>query len=373
MSLFPDCFKVIRGAPWIVAGPPSCRQACPRHSSTSLQCSQTYRLRCQACSRCSQVLPGAPKVLSGTPRYSQTYHNHSHGTPVPVIRDSSYSEGRPECPPRVWYSSNIDASKFTLHIYSDTAWGFQWLKYILLMSQAAKCPSYSPINRWPCSMPQAFKCRPTQNSVSGAPGLGHLLHPEGMGLGCCYTRSIGGGWIRSQNDFHLSCSSNDLKIGDWERFNGVGIVHSMGEFHSRVGDFGTQRHSRHCQWRTGVQSIPETQFFALSPVGDRDNSTPLATGTCISLSTNSGGNYAQSGRDLQDFHRQDETFIRFQTPEPVACGKHKSYPHWSDHQYWWPGHRKEYPPDVIWNLYIQSETINQQLTFLLSTEFWDFW
>jgi len=37
-------------------------------------------------------LPGAPKVLSGASRCSQTCHNHSHGTPVAVIRDPSYSE-----------------------------------------------------------------------------------------------------------------------------------------------------------------------------------------------------------------------------------------------------------------------------------------
>ena len=80
------------------------------------------------------VLPGVPNVLSGAPRCSQTYHNHSHGTPVPVIRDPSYSEGRQECPPRVWYSPEIDASKFTLHILSDTAGVFQWLEYILLMN-----------------------------------------------------------------------------------------------------------------------------------------------------------------------------------------------------------------------------------------------
>jgi len=81
----------------------------------------------------SQALPGAPKVLSGAPRCSQTYHNHSHGTPVAVICDPSYSEGRQECHPRVWYSPEIDASKITLHILSDTAGVFQWLKYILLM------------------------------------------------------------------------------------------------------------------------------------------------------------------------------------------------------------------------------------------------
>jgi len=118
-KVFPDCSTVTRGAPrfvtgapWFVTGAPSCSQACPW---------------------CSQMLPAAPKVLSGTPRCSQTYHNHSHGTPVAVIRDPRYSEGRQECPPMVWYSPEIDTSKFTLHILSDTPGVFQWLKYILLM------------------------------------------------------------------------------------------------------------------------------------------------------------------------------------------------------------------------------------------------
>jgi len=88
------------------------------------------------------VLPGAPKVLSAAPRCSQTYHNHSHGTPVPVIRDPSYSEGRPECPPKVWYSPDIDPSEFTLHILSDTPGDFQWLNYILLMQYARKWDSW---------------------------------------------------------------------------------------------------------------------------------------------------------------------------------------------------------------------------------------
>jgi len=81
----------------------------------------------------SVTLPGAPKVLSGTLMSSQSYHNHSHSSPVPVMRDPSYSQGRLECPPRVWYSPEIDASKFTLHILSDTPGDSQWLKYILLM------------------------------------------------------------------------------------------------------------------------------------------------------------------------------------------------------------------------------------------------
>jgi len=86
----------------------------------------------------SPAIPGAPNVLSGAPRCSQTYHNHSHGTPVAVIRDPSYSEGRPECPPRVWYFPEIDPFKFTLHIISDTPGGFQRLKYILLMHDTSE-------------------------------------------------------------------------------------------------------------------------------------------------------------------------------------------------------------------------------------------
>jgi len=84
------------------------------------------------------LLPGAPKVLSGAPRCSQTYHNRSNGTPVPVIGDLSYPEGRPECPHRVWYSPEIDASKFPLHIRSDTPGDFHSLKYIMLMNGVMK-------------------------------------------------------------------------------------------------------------------------------------------------------------------------------------------------------------------------------------------
>ena len=125
----------------------------PRLFYCDSRCSQTCRQRFQVCRRRSQVLPdlsyalpglsptlpGAPKVLSGAPRCSQTYHNHSHGTPVAVIRDPSYSEGRPECPPRVWYSPEIDASKFTLHILSDTPGVFRWRRYILLIIVVRLC------------------------------------------------------------------------------------------------------------------------------------------------------------------------------------------------------------------------------------------
>jgi len=68
-----------------------------------------------------------------SPRCSQTSHNCCHGAPIPVIRDPSHSDGRPECPPTVWFSPDIDASKFTLRLLSHTPGGSQWLKYILLM------------------------------------------------------------------------------------------------------------------------------------------------------------------------------------------------------------------------------------------------
>jgi hypothetical protein len=67
----------------------------------------------------SPALPGAPSLVVRAPRV--------------VVHAPSYSEGRQECPPIVWYSPELDASKFTLHILSDTPGGFQWLKYILLM------------------------------------------------------------------------------------------------------------------------------------------------------------------------------------------------------------------------------------------------
>jgi len=142
MSFFPDCSTVIRGASRFVAGAPRCSQACcggsqacHRHSQTCCRPSHVCRWRSQIGHRRSQDLPGSPKVLSSAPRCSQTYHNYFYGTPVQVIRDPSDSEGGPEWPLMAWYSPEIGASKFTLHILSDTLGGFQWSKYILLMVQ----------------------------------------------------------------------------------------------------------------------------------------------------------------------------------------------------------------------------------------------
>ena len=66
-----------------------------------------------------EVLPGLLPALPGAPSL--------------VVGAPSYTEGRQECPPRVWYSPEIDASKFPLHILSVAPGGFQWLTYSLLM------------------------------------------------------------------------------------------------------------------------------------------------------------------------------------------------------------------------------------------------
>ena len=77
--------------------------------------------------------------LGDSPRCSQNYHNRSPYAPVRVIRDPSYSKGRPECPPRVWFSPEIYASNVTLRLLSHTLGGSQWQKYSLLMH----CPETS--------------------------------------------------------------------------------------------------------------------------------------------------------------------------------------------------------------------------------------
>jgi len=126
-----NCWTISSSYDFQVRQQSSQRQCC--FSQTALLWFEVLPAMLSALPGFSPVLPGAPKVLSGARRCSQPYQTHSDGTPVPVIRDPSYSEGRPVCPPRVWYSPDIVASKFTLHILSDTPGGFQSLKEILLM------------------------------------------------------------------------------------------------------------------------------------------------------------------------------------------------------------------------------------------------
>jgi len=77
-------------------------------------------------------------------------------TPVPVIRDPSHSEHLPEYHPMVWYPPDIDASKYRLHILSDTPGGFYRLEYILMIkdkSTTSFCYNrlYAISNRYHCS------------------------------------------------------------------------------------------------------------------------------------------------------------------------------------------------------------------------------
>jgi len=95
----------------------------------------------------SPALQRAPKLITITPIILLYQSSEILVTPVAVVRDPSYSEGRPEYPPRVWYSPEIDASKFALHILSDTPGVFQRLKYILLMKLvSAMCRVFNRIH-----------------------------------------------------------------------------------------------------------------------------------------------------------------------------------------------------------------------------------
>ena len=172
--------------------------------------------------------------------------------------------------------------------------------------QPAECPTDSPINRWQCSWPQVFNSRPARNEVSGAPGLGHMVYCEEVGLGFWYARSAGGGWNGSWQDFHLSSSSNDMQIADWESCNGVTAVDFVAEYLWLVGNHGTEQLPWHYRWRTGVVSIAETEFSALLPFRAPVNSTAAASSICISLWTNPGGDNAGSCRDVQEYHRWDD-------------------------------------------------------------------
>jgi len=135
---------------WCIIKWHQCPVNCCWWFETCHQWLETSCWRSKAYSRYTQTLWGLSSELSGlTPAFprspmgmersfrqikcSQRNHHHFHGTSVSDNRDLSYSEGLSECTCRVWYSHEIDASKFTLHILSDTPGGSQRLTYILLM------------------------------------------------------------------------------------------------------------------------------------------------------------------------------------------------------------------------------------------------
>jgi hypothetical protein len=79
----------------------------------------------QADFQISPALQCVPTLIIITPLVLLYQAGEIPLTPLAVIRDSIYSEGRPECPSRVQYSPEIDDSKFTLHTLSDTPGGSQ--------------------------------------------------------------------------------------------------------------------------------------------------------------------------------------------------------------------------------------------------------
>jgi len=118
-------------------------------------------------------------------------------TSVAVVRDPSYSEDRPESPSRVGYSPEIDPSKFTLHILSDTPGVFQRLKYILLMTGFKKRLLTYPI---PPSSAQsvwliftgvlAWRLRQGQGYCLSKPGLLVYVQCQWIPLGICFARQM---------------------------------------------------------------------------------------------------------------------------------------------------------------------------------------
>jgi hypothetical protein len=97
-----------------------------QHTKVSCLCSRV-------CCRPLHLFADVYIICSGTEHCSQTYRNDFHGTHDSVVGDLRYSEDWLECPPRVWYSPEIDAFKFTLHILSDSLGCSQRLQFILLM------------------------------------------------------------------------------------------------------------------------------------------------------------------------------------------------------------------------------------------------
>jgi hypothetical protein len=89
-----------------------------------LQCCQRICCFSQTALLWFEVLPDLLLVPLG---FSPTLPHASRS----VVGALCYSECWQECPPRVWYSPEIDTSKVTLYILSDTSGGFQRVKYIL--------------------------------------------------------------------------------------------------------------------------------------------------------------------------------------------------------------------------------------------------
>jgi len=115
----------------------------------------------------SPALRRAPKLITITPIVLLYQCSEIPVTPVPVVRDPGYSAGLPEYSPRVLHSPEIDASKFTLHILSDTPVVFQRLKYILLMQICGRlCEKLRPLRIFAESLKRSPDCCAAQRYSS---------------------------------------------------------------------------------------------------------------------------------------------------------------------------------------------------------------
>jgi len=155
-----------------------------------------------------------------------------------------------------------------------------------------------------------------------------------------------------------------MQIADRVGCYGVAALNFVGEYPSRVGEYGTEWLSWDYWWRMGVVSIAETEFSASTPFRDPDNTTSGASRAYISPWTNPGGDNAKRGRDIEECHQQDGILNRFQTLElstPEYC---ESHPRGFQHQYWRAGKPMEYPPCIVCSLHIWSEpSSNSQLSY----------
>ena len=240
--------------------------------------------------------------------------------------------------------------------------------------QATGCLPNSPIDRWLSMWLQVFNSRPAWNHVSGAPGLGNMVHCEEMALGFRDARSAGGRWNGPQKDVYLGGSSYDMPTADWERCCWVARLNFVGEYTRwRMGEYGTELPSQHYQWRTSMESVAEIEFSSSPCFRDPDNSSFVASSAYFGHGTNWAGHNVRSGRDIQERHWQDDIWNSFQTGAIVASRKCKSHPWGSEHEYWWATKLMEYPQCFIWYLNILSATIKQWPTLTLFMEFWDFW
>jgi len=99
-----------------------------QHRSQRRCCfSQSSHLWFEVLPDMSAALPDLPAAIPNIPRLVVS-------APRLLASDPSFSEGWQECPRRVRYSPEIDASSFTCHIPWYPPGGFQRLKYILLMT-----------------------------------------------------------------------------------------------------------------------------------------------------------------------------------------------------------------------------------------------